>query len=145
VANYVQQPNIDLIQKFGELKGSPLTGAEKDILEERVKYAKVWLDSYAPKEDVFEFSEKVPEAAKKLSEKQKEFLLKVIDTLEKETDAEKLQTILYNSSKDAGTKQAFAAIYLSLIGRPSGPKAAWFLLSLPKNKVTERLKEVINL
>ncbi len=145
VANYLQQPNINIVEKFGEIKGSPLTEPEKDILEERVKYAKIWLENYAPKQDVFEFSEKIPAEAEKLSDGQKKFLEKVVDYLEKETDPEKLQLLLYNASKDAGTKESFAAIYLSLIGRTSGPKAAWFLLALPKEKVMRRLKEVINL
>lgn len=144
VANYLQQPNVDLIQKFEEVKGSSLTDPEKDVLEERIKYAKVWLENYAPKEDVFDFSEKIPAGAKKLTDNQKKFLEIVLDYLEKESDPEKLQTLLYNASKDFGPKESFTAIYLSLIGKNSGPKAAWFLLSLPKEKVIRRLKEVIN-
>jgi lysyl-tRNA synthetase class I len=39
------------------------------------------------------------------------------------------------------TKKAFMAIYRVLIDKDHGPKAAWFLLSLPKDKVVKRLKE----
>jgi lysyl-tRNA synthetase class 1 len=143
VANYLQQPNVEIIKKFEELKGSALTEPEKDILEERIKYAKIWLENYAPKTEVYEFSEKVPEEARKLDPSQKDYLAEIIRMIEKEDDPEKLQTMLYSASKKLGTKKAFAAIYLALIGKNSGPKAAWFLLSLPKNKIIERLREVI--
>jgi lysyl-tRNA synthetase class I len=41
------------------------------------------------------------------------------------------------------TKDAFSAIYKSFIGKDRGPRAAWFLLQYPKDKVVQRLKEVI--
>ena len=41
------------------------------------------------------------------------------------------------------TKKAFGAIYLTLIGKQFGPKAAWFLLSLPNEKIIERFEEAI--
>ncbi len=146
VANYIQQPSVDVYKKFEEEKGGVLNKKETEILEERIKYAKIWIEKYAPREVVVEMTEKLPEEAKGISPEQQKYLKTVIEMLESAEDAEKLQVDLYNASKDAGipTKDAFAAIYLSLLGRTSGPKAAWFLLSFPREKVINRLKEAIN-
>ncbi len=144
VAQYLQQPNISIIDKFAELKGTKLTETEKDVLEERIKYAKIWLERYAPKEDVVSFSEELPSEAKDLSSNQKAFLTHLARILEKEKDPEKLQAALYSAAKenDIPTKDAFSAVYLSLIGKTHGPKAAWLLLEYPKEKVVSRLLEV---
>jgi lysyl-tRNA synthetase class 1 len=145
IANYLQQPNIDLEKKFAELKGNSLNKEELEILKEREKYAKIWLERYAPKSEIINFSDEVPKEARALSPIQKEYLAKVLGLIQKESNAEDLQAKLYKLTKELGiiTKDAFAAIYISTIGQPSGPKAAWFLLSLPKNKIIERLREVI--
>jgi len=78
-----------------------------------------------------------------LDEPQKNFLTKVAGLVEKETDPETLQQAIYDLTKEMklDTKKAFATIYQVFIGKDHGPKAAWFLLSLPKDKVIERLKE----
>jgi lysyl-tRNA synthetase class 1 len=39
-------------------------------------------------------------------------------------------------------KQLFSAIYFSILGKESGPKAGWFLSVLPKDFLIKRLKEV---
>ncbi len=48
-----------------------------------------------------------------------------------------------DKAKEMGikTKDAFPAIYLAFIGKDHGPRAAWFLLQYPKEKVLARLKE----
>jgi lysyl-tRNA synthetase class 1 len=38
-------------------------------------------------------------------------------------------------------KEAFGAIYLALLGKPSGPQAGWFLASLDRAFVLTRLRE----
>ena len=88
-------------------------------------------------------SDIVPEEIHALSEKQREYLSKVLDLVKKVDSADELQLALYNLSKDIGlsSKEAFAAIYRSFIGKDYGPRAAWFLLSYPKEKVIKRLKE----
>ena len=136
VVNYIQLPNVDIFEKFA--------GVDKEILEERIKYAKIWLEKYAPDEFKINLSETLPEMAKDLSEDQKNFLKKAVELIEEENDPEALQLALYNLTKEmkVDAKKSFSAIYISLIGKQFGPKAAWFLLSLPKEKVIGRLKEV---
>lgn len=143
VVNFVQTPNVDVLKKFEEIKGSKLTEEEKAILEERVEYSKIWIEKYAPDEFRLQMSPQLPELASTLTQEQKDYLLKATEILETTDDPEKLQLDLYNLSKELNlnAKIAFSAIYISMIGKQFGPKAAWFLLSYPKIKVIERLKE----
>ena len=143
VVNYLQQPNVRLVDKFEEIKGIKLTDREKEILEEREKYAKVWVSSYAPKDFQILMLENLPEEAKKLSIKQKKFLSELIKLVEDIDSSEELQTQLYELTKkvNISSLEAFSSIYLSLTGKERGPRAAWFLLSLPKDKVIKRLQE----
>ncbi|MBI3109837.1 lysine--tRNA ligase [Candidatus Daviesbacteria bacterium] len=144
IVNYVQMANVDILKKYEEIKGSVLLEIEKKILEERIQYAKVWIQNYAPAEFRLQMSEELSEKVKELSEKQKEFLKKTVDLIEKNDDPEILQLALYNLTKELGinAKEAFSAIYITLTGKEYGPKAAWFLLQYPKKKVIARLKEV---
>jgi len=144
VVNYLQQPGVNLAKKFAELKGSALNAEESEILKERESYSKIWLENYAPKKMKLEMSNDLSDEAKNLSGEQKKYLNSIIQLIEQEEKPEKLQQSLYECAKrlKIDTKSAFAAIYLSLIGRVSGPKAAWFLLSYPKEKVINRLREV---
>lgn len=145
IVNYIQMPNVDVLQKYEEVKSSKLSETEVNLINERIAYAKIWLEKYAPEDFSLQMTSGLPDEAKNLSEKQKEFLQKVIPLIEKEEDAEKLQLALYNLTKELllDAKEAFAAIYIVMIGKQFGPKAAWFLLQYPKEKVIERLKEVV--
>jgi len=144
IAKYIQHPEIDIYKKFHESKGSSLTKNEKEILKERIKYAKLWLAGYAPKEEIFTPSKSIPGEAKKLSTNQKRYLGEIIHLLGKEwKNPEDLQTALYDKSQELKLqgKEAFGAIYLALIGKDHGPKAAWFLLAY-KDLAIERFKKI---
>lgn len=143
VVNYIQLPNVDIFKKYEEIKGGELTDIEKNIINERVQYAKIWLEKYAPDEFKLSLSEFLPEKAKELTKEQKQFLKKAIDLIEKNDDPESLQLALYNLTKDlkVDAKKSFAAIYIVLLGKEFGPKAAWFLLQYPKERIIERLNE----
>lgn len=143
VANYIQLPNIDLQKKFEEVKGGLLTFTELQILKEREKYARVWLGRYAPEELRMQISETLPGEVANLSEKQKVFLSSICDLVEKIDSPDGLQAALFNMIKEQGiaSTDAFAGIYLALLGKSHGPRAAWFLLQYPKEKVIRRLRE----
>jgi len=143
VANYLQLAE-NLQAKFKEIKVGELNETELEILTEREKYAKVWLGKYAPEDFKIVFSENLSEGTKKLDSKQKEYLGKIIDLLNNSDKPEDLQVSLYNLSKEINldSKKAFSAIYQTFIGKDHGPRAAWFLLSYPKEKVLKRLEEV---
>jgi len=137
IANYLSQGLTE-----GEI--AEKTGGTSDILEERIKYVKVWLENYAPSEFRFEMTKSVPESAKKLSAEQKKYLGKIIPLIDQAKDGAGLQISLYELSKSLGVpaKDAFGAIYISLIGKTHGPRAGVLILNLGTDKVTKRLKEV---
>jgi len=145
VANYIQLPSMSIYKKFEEIKGKKLTKLEEAILKERVKYAKIWLDGYAPERLVYEVKEKIPEEAKNLTDKQKLYLKAAAQLVkQKKWLPEKLQFKLYELTKKLKipAQKAFQAIYLSLIGKTHGPKAAWFLLDQDPKFILERFSEV---
>lgn len=143
VANYIQNPTVSLENKFTEIKGSVLSTDELTILQDREKYARIWTRSYAPEEYRLHMTEKLPDEITTLSNVQKKYLGKIPDLLNKGMIADDLQLALYNLAKDMGvdSKDAFIAIYTAFLGKKHGPKAAWFLLQYPKDKVLDRLKE----
>ena len=143
VVNYMQMANIDILKKYEELKKSPLSDIEKNILEERVEYAKVWLEKYAPDEFKIAMIGELPEMVKDLTGDQKKFLLEAVNLIKENENPESLQLALYNLTKELkfDAKKSFSAIYISLIGKQFGPKAAWFILSYPKEDVIKRFEE----
>lgn len=112
-------------------------------IAERAKYAKLWLEKFAPEEEKFAVQKTIPAAAKNLSAKQKEFLSKIGEELAKKWIPEELQNHLYQVGKDSGLSSAetFQAIYLALLGKDHGPKASWLILSLAEKFVRERFTE----
>lgn len=127
LAQWVQMPNMQ--QKIKE-----------EGLEEWAKYARIWVDRFAPESDKFTISEEVPEAVKTLSSEQKAFLKEVSELLNTQTDPEELQKVIYEKSKEMNisSKEAFSAMYLALLNKSHGPKAGWLLLSLDKDFVQKR-------
>mgnify|MGYP001585888999 CR=1 FL=1 len=131
LAQFVQMPNMqDQIKKEG--------------LDVWAKYAKIWIEKYALESEKFLIQEKLPDAVNNLSEKQKEFLRKVLSSIKEGLDPEEFQKNLYEWAKELGlsSREAFSAIYLSFLGKDHGPKAGWLILSLNKNFVLKRLKEI---
>lgn len=118
----------------------------KNGLEEWAKYARVWVERFAPENDKFTVQKTPPVAIKNLSKEQKEFLSKLAKELDGKWEAEEFQTRIYDLGKELelNGKQTFAAIYLSLIGKDHGPKAAWLILSLDKKFVEQRFIKASN-
>ncbi len=131
LAQWVQMPNMD-----EEIK--------KEGLEEWVPYAKRWVEKFAPEDEKFTVQKELPSAARKLSSEQKEVLLKISKELDKKWTGDDFQTRIYDIGKELGLNgsKTFEAIYLSLLGKDHGPKAAWLILSLDKDFVKKRFKEV---
>ena len=145
VAGYIQMPHINIKKHFESKKKSKLTSFEEKTLNERIYYAKIWLNKYAPQEKVFNITKTLPKSIESLSEKQIIYLRKVIELLKLSwKKPEDLQQELYEESKKLNikTNKAFKAIYISLLDKSYGPKAAWLLLS-NKDEVMKRLEEIL--
>jgi len=134
LSQWIQMPNMEM-----EIR--------KEGLEEWAKYARNWIEKYAPESEKFLVQKELPDRARGLSNQQKEYLKKITLGLGKKWNAEEFQKKLYEWAKELGisSKDAFAAIYVSLIGKDHGPKAAWLILSLNKNFVQKRFKETLHL
>ena len=143
LVNFVQMPNMDLESESESRKGAALTKIDKEELKERVIYAKIYLEAFAPENIKFTVNKTLPDKVRMLTDKQKALLLKVIDLMQKGSDPEAFQNEVYQAGRDMGLSSAetFKAIYIALLGKESGPKAAWLILSLDKKFVKERFKE----
>ena len=141
--NLVQLPNIDLKEESQKKKGMPLSKEEKEILEERISYVKIYLERFAPENIKFTVKEKMPQESKKLNIKQKKFLFETAQIVKTAKNPEDLQNDIYQTGKDLdlSSSDTFKAIYTSLLGKDYGPKAAWLILSLDRDFVIKRLKE----
>lgn len=130
LAQWVQMPNMQ-------------SKIEEENLTPWVPYVKNWLENYAPESEKFFVQEQLPDVVSQLSAKQKEFLKKISQEISAYSDAEKLQFDMYEWGKALGLtgKDVFGAIYLSLVGKGHGPKAAWLILSLDKEFVKQRFQE----
>lgn len=139
-------PNVRF-STIAQLVQMPNAQDEIKEIEEWAKYAKVWIEKYAPESEKFTIQKELPKEIKNLSKVQKELLSGISKELSKKWEAEDFQTRIYELGKENGLngKQAFEAIYVSLLGKDHGPKAAWLILSLDKDFVKKRFEEISKL
>jgi len=142
VANYLQLPNVDIKKRFAILKRAPLSLTEQNIISERKRYARLWLQKYAPAEYHLQMTDSLPSEAANLSLKQREYLNAISMLIDYIDDPAALQQGLYDTAKKIAldTKAAFECIYLIFLGKTSGPQAAWFLLQYPKDQIIRRIQ-----
>jgi len=147
IANYLSQGfSLDeIVGKLNEIKGGKIDDSEMGILAERIKYALIWLENYAPEEFRFEMSNKVPQEVQQLTNEQKKYLEAIVGIFNEEETPDSLQISLYELSKQLGipAKDAFAAIYIAFTGKTHGPRAGILLSKFGREKVIERIGEVI--
>jgi len=148
IINLLKAKNEDLTVFFETQKKIKLSSEEKAILEERIKYAKIYLEKYSQEKiDSMNSKEFLP------SEKQKKFIfqltsqLKMIKNME---DKDSVQNAIFVSIKESAInpKEAFTAFYQTLINKPFGPKAADLIQEFGIEKVIKLLNSnrvVINI
>ncbi|HCR52075.1 TPA: lysine--tRNA ligase [Candidatus Kaiserbacteria bacterium] len=141
VAFIVQMPHLSLIEEAAKVKGSVLSEDEWTALDERARYAKYWLTTYAPEEFKYELQEEMPDVA--LSDAQKKALTSLAGYLEVERTGEELHARLHEMKTEVpiAPKDLFQALYRIFLNRDSGPKAGWFLAGLSRDFVVARLHE----
>jgi lysyl-tRNA synthetase, class I len=126
-------------------KGSPLTEREQQVLAERERAARAWLDAYAPETAKFAVRyDAVPEGVADLSAEQRRFLAELGTSIEADrpADGEGWQARIFDTARAVGLapRQAFEAIYVAYLGRPNGPKAGWLLAPLDPAFVVDRAR-----
>jgi lysyl-tRNA synthetase class 1 len=149
VADWLQIPSVDPIKEAEKRKDAALTPPERRDLEQRIALARVWLERWAPDEARFSVLPTLP--AVTLSDAQRRYLEAVKGLVGKVHDPEAMQNELYETAKRVGvvgpdgkvSRDAFSAIYLAFLGKPSGPKAGWLLTTLDDDVVRRRLDEAV--
>jgi lysyl-tRNA synthetase class 1 len=146
IAFLVQMPHLDLMEACAGLKEDNLTLADRNEVELRARYARQWLELCAPEEYRYVLQEDtVPDAVLEFSDAQKAALGVLHDKLSHLAayDGQSIHTTLHDVKKETGIepKAFFGALYISFLGRSSGPKAGWFLSTLNKEFVLKRLQE----
>ncbi len=129
-------------------------------IRKKARYAENWLRTYAPPHVKFEVQSALPaEELKNLSESQKNALklleqklpLRMSTTrgmlsaaMLENLSAEDWHNKIYEvaSTLNVDVKDVFRAIYIALLGQPSGPRAGWLLGSLGPNFLRKRFEEV---
>lgn len=129
LAQWVQMPNME-------------EEIEKQGLSEWAKYAKIWVEKFAPEEYKFTVQKELPKGIS-LTDKQKELLGYTAEFVSTIKDPVELQTKIYELSKslELSSGEAFAAFYSALLGKNHGPKLAALILSLDSSFVKERFEE----
>ncbi|PJA88021.1 MAG: lysine--tRNA ligase [Candidatus Moranbacteria bacterium CG_4_9_14_3_um_filter_40_7] len=146
IAFLVQMPHMEIEEEVKEIKGKKLSGEDRKEINHRAKYAKNWLTKYAPEDYRYELQEKeIPAGTKNFSADQKktlQLILQYVQSQEK-LDGQLLHSKLHDIKTEIGInpQDLFSAIYLSFLGKTSGPKAGWFLSVLDKEFLEKRLAE----
>jgi lysyl-tRNA synthetase class 1 len=113
---------------------------EEEIIA-RARNVQTWLDRYAPAYVKFQVQETLPAAVNNLTPEERNALGILAERIGEKTAAE-IHDEVYNVAKEQGLDgKKFQAIYLAFLGDRQGPKAGWFLASLEREFVKNRLRE----
>jgi lysyl-tRNA synthetase class 1 len=126
----VQAAAFDVDRSVEILRRTGYPQVERDAVAGRLAYARNWLESFAPEDLRFKVQPALPGEARDLSEEQRRFLGFLAQRLEPGMQAEEIHALVYDLAREfPEVKPAalFRAIYVSLLGKPNGPRAGWFI------------------
>ena len=146
LALLLQIPGVDVAARVAAEKGTALAAREMAILEERIRAARGWLESYAPERARLEVRVNgLPDAAGGLDPGQRRYLAGLADRAgaEMPDNGEAWQGLIFGTANELELPpgRAFAAIYAAFLGRTNGPRAGWLLASLDGAFVIGRLRD----
>ena len=139
-----QTVGFDTPKMVETLRRNGFPELRESALEQRVPYVKRWLESFAPEDVKFTVQEALPAAARDLDETQRGFLDRLAARLADGMGGEQVHDAIYETAGEFdGVKPArlFEAIYLSLLGKPRGPRAGWFVALLGAQFCRQRFRE----
>jgi lysyl-tRNA synthetase, class I len=144
IVSLVQLPHLDFWARAEQRFDPPLSPAERIQLDQRVRSALYWLQNYALPEEKIELTAG-DSHLEALTNSQRAFLRLAGDNLANVAwSPDALQAALFDAARLTPLAQgeAFAAVYLLFLGRPSGPKAGNLLAFLDRDDVLARLQGV---
>jgi len=137
-------PDLDIDKIVKRLRNMGYRNFSKVRLERRLRFAREWNSRYGPEYLQFRVidEDRAESIKEKLNENELNALKKIADELDKEWKPKELHKRIYEIARGLKIKpeNLFKIIYLVLIGKEKGPKAAMFLLSLDRNLVKRRFK-----
>lgn len=139
-----QAVDFDVDKMVETLRRNGFPELEKSALDQRVPYARRWLESFAPEDVKFSVQEKLPQEAKGLDETQRLFLAGLGARLSDGMEGEAVHQAIWETAGEfEGAKpgELFKAIYLALLGKPRGPRAGWFIALLGSLFCKRRFEE----
>jgi lysyl-tRNA synthetase class 1 len=135
--------DVDRVMEILERTGYP--GLSRDAVAERMEYAARWLETFAPDDVRFEVRNEVPEEAAALDADQKRFLGELASRLRDGQEGGEIHDLIYELAggmEGVSPSVLFRAIYLSLLGKPRGPRAGSFISILGPAFCSRRFAEV---
>lgn len=147
VVNLVKN-NSDVLKNFENQKKATLSVEEKAILEERLQYAKIYLEKYT--EEIDQTNTKTNQQKPfVIDHNQKQFLQSLITNLRnlKNPSREDIQNCILSSQAcvSAAPKTLFQPLYQALISSDFGPKAADLILKLGVDRTIEKVKNLLTI
>jgi lysyl-tRNA synthetase class 1 len=117
--------------------------ADADIIRNELKFIDAWLEKRAPEDVKFALAEQVD--ASEFTDQEQAFLKSLAEKVaEAPTDADGawFHNAIYEFKESMGLqpKEMFTTLYKVLIGKTSGPRAGWFLSTLPRDWLVTRLR-----
>jgi lysyl-tRNA synthetase class 1 len=135
---------LDALYRSGELERG-LEDGYLDCIRSKARNARAWVERYADENQRIKLLEVLaPGTLEELSGEQRAYLAQLGQALaSSQWEGEAIQDLVFNVSKEVGLKarDAFGAIYLSMLGQGRGPRAGFFLASLDRDWVLARLQE----
>ncbi|MBZ5639444.1 MAG: lysine--tRNA ligase [Acidobacteriia bacterium] len=139
-----QAAGFDLGRVTAILDRTGYPGLDPGAVAERMEYARRWLASYAPEDLRFEVRETLPAEALALSPSQRLFLGRLAEEIGKGMDGEAVHSLIYRIAgeiPEVRPAELFESIYISLLGKPRGPRAGWFVSLLGASFCARRFHE----
>jgi len=137
-ARFDAQETLEILRRTG------YADASADAVVGRMGYARAWLDGFAPEDLRFIVQPTLPPEAAELSDEQRRFLGRLARGLGSDMEGQAIHELIYELAGEfEGARPAdlFRAIYLSLLGKPRGPRAGSFLAVLGPDFSAQRFKE----
>ena len=139
-----QAARFEIDAVMGILARTGYGNANRVAVAGRLGHVRRWLEAFAPEEIRFSVALTLPAAARDLTSEQRAFLRDLAGTLGSEMNGDDVHKMVYDLAAgypQVKPAQLFQAIYLSLLGKPRGPRAGWFIALLGPEFCAARFRE----
>ncbi len=139
-----QAAAFDLDGVMSILERTGYCGLDREAVRDRMGYALRWLESHAPEELKFEVRHSLPAEVEALSPTQRDALGRLARELKEDMDGDAVHALIHRLAKEIPEMkpaEMFQAVYISLLGKPRGPRAGWFVSVLGASFCARRFRE----